>query len=77
MIDFKKTASTADKLVREALDSLDCSYPKPNTDDRIVFQIYMGSNEGCYVTIGDWEYRCHAHDNETILKAFALWMNNQ
>jgi hypothetical protein len=75
------------RVIRDMLEWLDCNYPM-DTDpvtgepyDPNLFSYELGSNEGCYMQIGGFVYRCHSLGHEGVdaiefyRKAVMAWLS--
>ena len=70
------TAQEKSKVIEAYLDPMDCSSPrhiseyKPDPNgygySDLYFEYELGSNEGCFMTIGEYVYRCHCGGPDTI-----------
>jgi hypothetical protein len=56
------------------LSSLDCSRWDKVDIDPLTFSYQAGSNEGGYMTIGGYEYRCHCSTEKSYLEAVAFYL---
>ena len=54
-----------DCKAHEMFKFLDASAMMPSSSES-VFALGWGSNEGCYITLGPNEYRCHVEGDEAI-----------
>lgn len=65
------TAYQKAQVIEEYLDPMDCSSKRIMTDfgmdyNEAFFEYEEGGNEGCYMTIGGYVFRCHIKGNEAM-----------
>ena len=83
-----KQAAKAKKLevekfvldIMKRLDRADCSsYSRVTENAGLYFKYEEGSNEGCYMTFGDYEFRCHVSNDESMklyVDTVLFWAKN-
>jgi len=66
--------------VMKRLDRADCStYSRVTEGADRFFKYEEGGNEGCYMTFGDYEFRCHISDDEALklyTDTVLFWVQN-
>lgn len=69
------TSKEKSQVIEKFLNCVDCSSVKPSEKDALFFSYYLGSSEGCYMTIGEFEYRCHVADETVYRNAIILYLS--
>jgi hypothetical protein len=52
------------KVLAKFLDCVGCSNYISSKKSALTFDYELGSNEGCYMTIGEYNFRCHSEGSE-------------
>jgi len=69
------TSEEKSQALRLFLQNFDLSSFHKVSADPLHFMYTEGSNEGGYMVIGGYEYRCHACDAQAYLSAVAFYIS--